>query len=55
MDEEIELEENESEKFIHQLTKLLLGVAAGYIVGELVKVSYDKFVVNRGTRTIETS
>jgi uncharacterized protein (DUF39 family) len=55
MDEIVEIEEDPSEKFVHQLTKLLLGVAAGYIVGEMVKASYDRFVVNRNNHSSEES
>lgn len=51
MDEIVEtaVEIDKEDKFVHQISKLLLGVAAGYIVGELVKVAYDRFVINRNS------
>lgn len=45
----IEPESDGSDKLIHQLNKLVLGVAAGFLVGELVKRTYDALVINRKT------
>lgn len=54
MDEEIELEAtvDRSDRFIHQLNKLLIGVAVGFVATELSKAVYDR-LINRG-KTIVT-